>query len=220
MENIFVIGSSGHAKVVIDIIEKQGLFRIAGLIDRFRPKGGMAFQYTILGTESDIPQLAASLNISGAIVAIGDNWTRSEVVSTIGQIMPDLKFVPAIHPSSQIGRDVSIGAGTAVMAGVVINSDTVIGEHCIINSHASVDHDNVIGNFVTIAPHAVTGGNVRINDYSVLSLGVNIIHGISIGEHTVIGAGATVLKDIPPYVVAFGTPARVKRQRRAGEKYL
>ena len=220
MENIFVIGSSGHAKVVIDIIEKQGLFRIAGLIDRFKPKGERVFQYTVLGAEGDIPQLAASLNISGAIVAIGDNWVRSEVVSTIKQIMPDLKFVPAIHPSSQIGRGVSIGAGTAVMAGVVINSDTVIGEHCIINTHASIDHDNVIGNFVTIAPNAATGGNVRINDYSVLSLGANVIHGIKIGEHTVIGAGATVLKDIPPYVIAFGTPARVQRQRKAGEKYL
>jgi len=220
VEKVFVIGASGHAKVVIDIIEKQGVFRIAGLIDRFKPKGESVFRYPILGAESDLPDLMPALDAVGGVVAIGDNWLRSEAVARIKQVMPGFRFVSAVHPSAQIGRGVSIGAGTVVMAGVVINADTVIGEHCIVNTHASLDHDNWIGDFVTIAPHAATGGNVQIQNYSVLSLGAKIVHGIHIGEHTVIGAGATVLDDLPGYVVAFGTPARVQRPRQAGERYL
>ena len=178
MDNIIVIGSSGHAKVVIDIIEKQGAFRIAGLIDRFKPKGETSFKYAILGAEEDIPEIAKSLSIIGGVVAIGDNWVRSRVVATIKQLMLDFRFVSAVHPSSQIARGVSIGAGTVVMAGTVINSDSTIGEHCIINTKSSIDHDNVIGDFVTIAPNATTGGNVKIANYSVLSLGASVIHHI------------------------------------------
>ena len=220
MDNIIVIGSSGHAKVVIDIIEKQALFHIAGLIDRFKSKGEMSFQYPILGAEEDIPEILKTLNVIGGVIAIGDNWVRSKVASTIKELIPDFRFISAIHPSSQIARGVKIGAGTVVMAGTVINSDSIIGEHCIVNTKSSIGHDNVIGDFVTIAPNATTGGNVKIQNYSVLSLGASVIHHINIGEHTVIGAGSTVIYDVPSFVVAFGTPAKVQRERVIGEKYL
>jgi acetyltransferase-like isoleucine patch superfamily enzyme len=59
-----------------------------------------------------------------------------------------------------------------------------------------------------------------MGEFSALSLRAAVIHGRAIGVHTVIGAGATVVKDIPDYVVAYGTPARVVRPRRAGERYL
>jgi len=64
------------------------------------------------------------------------------------------------------------------------------------------------------------GGNVKIGLFTVVSLGAKVIHQITIGEHTIIGAGANVVKDIPKYVVAYGNPARVIRGRIAGEKYL
>lgn len=220
MQNIVIVGSSGHAKVIIDIIEKQGVFHIPGLIDDLKPKGEVCFGYPILGAQKDLPAIVESLAVIGAIVAIGDNWVRAQTVSTIRQALPGFQFVTAIHPSAQIARGVSMGAGTVVMAGAVINSDSRIGEHCIINTRASVDHDNRIGDFVTIAPGAITGGNVTIGDYSVLALGAKIIHNIKIGEHTVIGAGSTVLKDIPANVVAFGAPAKIRRPRVAREKYL
>lgn len=211
-----VVGSSGHAKVVIDALELQGGFRILGLIDRFREKGETTAGHPVLGGEKEM----AALGEIGGVVAIGDNWVRAEVVQTILKQSPGFQFISAIHPSAQIGQGVSIGVGTVVMAGVVINRDSRIGAHCIINTHASVDHDNVIGDFVSIAPNAATGGNVRIDNHSVLSIGSNVVHRVSIGEHTVIGAGATVLEDVPGFVVAVGTPARVLRSRVAGEKYL
>jgi acetyltransferase-like isoleucine patch superfamily enzyme len=73
---------------------------------------------------------------------------------------------------------------------------------------------------VSFAPHSCAGGNVGVDDCSAVSLGANIIHAIRIGAHTVVGAGATVLKDLPDHVVAYGTPARVVRSREAGERYL
>ena len=220
MENIIVAGSSGHAKVVIDIIEKEGKFTIVGLIDTYKEKGTLLYGYEIIGTESDLPSLVVRCSLTGGIVTIGDNWTRKEMVERILADVPDFRFVSAIHPSAQLGRGVRIGNGTVVMGGVIVNSDTEIGEHCILNTSSSVDHDSFMDDFSSLAPKVSTGGNVKIGAFSAICLGANINNGITIGEHTVIGSGSMVLSDIEGYSVAYGAPARIIRKREAGDKYL
>jgi acetyltransferase-like isoleucine patch superfamily enzyme len=54
----------------------------------------------------------------------------------------------------------------------------------------------------------------------MIGLGANVVHGLVIGEHTVIGAGSTVVRDVPDCVVALGSPARVTRTRSPGDRYL
>jgi acetyltransferase-like isoleucine patch superfamily enzyme len=106
------------------------------------------------------------------------------------------------------------------MAGTVVNSDSRIGAHCIFNTKASLDHDCVMDDFSSLAPSVTVGGVVRIGAFSAISLGANIIHGRSIGAHTVIGAGALVWSDMPDHCVAYGVPAKMIRLRAEGEKYL
>jgi acetyltransferase-like isoleucine patch superfamily enzyme len=57
-------------------------------------------------------------------------------------------------------------------------------------------------------------------DPVVVGLGANLLQRIVVGEHTVVGAGSTVTRNLPAYAVAYGSPARVMRQRQAGERYL
>jgi len=218
MRNVVVVGASGHAEVVIDILERQGIYRIAGLIDR--SVKGHLMGYEILGTESDLPGIVREREIAGGIIAIGDNWTRHRVVNALNALLPGFAFVTAVHPSAQIGRNATIGRGSVVMAGAVINPNARVGEFCVVNTNASLDHGSVMGDFSGLLPNASTGGNVRIGAFAALCQGANIIHGVEIGEHTVIGAGATVLENMPPRVVAYGTPARVIRAREPGEPYL
>ena len=58
----------------------------------------------------------------------------------------------------------------------------------------------------------------RVRAY--IGLGANVIHGVTIGDDTLVGAGALVLDDLPSQVVAYGVPARVARSRQPGERYL
>lgn len=220
MKKIFVIGSSGHAKVIIDIIEKDGKHEIVGLLSRDQAAGEFVYGYEILGKQEEIPALLAQYPAEGIFVAVGDNTTRAKVANFLKENLPQLEIITAIHPSAIIGKDVKIGAGTVVMAGAVINPSTQIGKHCIINTRASVDHDNHIGKFSSLAPGVTTGGNCHIEDYCAIGIGATILHGIHIGAQTVIGANALVNKEIPPFSVAYGTPAKVIRKREVGEKYL
>ncbi|NKE04715.1 acetyltransferase [Mesobacillus selenatarsenatis] len=218
MKNIVIFGSGGHSKVIIDIVEKMGVYKIVGLIDGSKEAGAEVLGYKVLGGLNVLK--AIDEDIYGGVVAVGDNWRRFQAVLGIKSIRETFNFITAIHPSAVIGKNATIGDGTVVMANAVINPDTTVGSHCIINTKSSVDHDCRIGDFVTVAPGAILAGTVKIGDHSVISLGANVIHNLSIGEHSVVGAGSTVLENIDAYTVAYGSPAKEIRKRVPGDKYL
>jgi sugar O-acyltransferase (sialic acid O-acetyltransferase NeuD family) len=217
--NILLLGASGHARVIVDVIEKVAEHHIVGHITE-DASGELCSDYRILGRFDHLRALCDEYHVQGIIAAVGDNWSRGDVLRRAHDIIPSLSAVRAVHPSAQVGQCVSVGDGTVVMAGAVINSGTRIGQHCIINTRASVDHDCVIDDFASIAPGATLGGNVHVGRFTAVSLGASIIHGVSIGEHTVVGAGSVVVRDLPSHVVAYGVPARVVRQRTVGQRYL
>ena len=95
-----------------------------------------------------------------------------------------------------------------------------IADGVIINTKASVDHDNYLMRFSSLAPGVCTGGNVSIGQRSAISIGATIKHGIKIGHDVVVGANSLVINDIISNQVAYGTPAKLIRQRSRGDKYL
>jgi len=215
---IIIIGASGHAKVIIDIVEKEGKYDILGLLANSHSAGDKVLGYDILGRDDELSAFAAGCE--GVIVAIGDNYVRSKVFERIEASCPGIPFISAIHPSALIGRDVSIAHGAVIMAGVSINPCCEIGRMCMLNTASSLDHDSTMGDFSSLAPGVVTGGNCHIGHFSAISIGAIIKHGVNIGEHSVIGAGSLVLKDVEKNVVAYGSPAKVIRSRACGETYL
>jgi acetyltransferase-like isoleucine patch superfamily enzyme len=106
------------------------------------------------------------------------------------------------------------------LPGAIVAASADIGEFCIVNTKASLDHDGIMEAFSSFAPAVTAGGEVTIRQFAAVLLGANISHSISIGEHSVVGAGSLVLRDIPDRVVAYGLPARVIRTREIGEPYL
>jgi sugar O-acyltransferase (sialic acid O-acetyltransferase NeuD family) len=203
---IYLIGAGGHARVIADTLLDSGRPPAAFLDDA--PKHNRIFDIPVIqGLE--VPEPTASV-----IIAVGDNSVRASLAARYSS------FAIAIHPSAQVSRHAEIGPGTVIMAGAVINAGARVGAHCIINTRASVDHDCLIDDFAHVAPGATLGGNVQVGTASMIGLGANVIHGLVVGAHTVIGAGSTVVCDIPDNVVALGSPARIAHARAAGDRYL
>jgi len=215
---IIVFGSSGHAKVVIDTIEKEAKYKIIGLIDDFKAVGESTFGYKVLGKCTDLELVSSKYNLYNGIIAIGDNSVRSRIAKEVHQKAPSFRFISTIHPYSSIGRDVKIGDGVVVMAGAIINSNTTIGNHCIINTKSSIDHDCSLDNFIHLSPGVTVGGNVRIGEGTTVSIGSVVCRNISIGKHAVVGAGSTVLDNIDDLCLYYGTPAKKIRNRQADER--
>ncbi|HEY8265414.1 MAG TPA: acetyltransferase [Steroidobacteraceae bacterium] len=185
-ESLVLIGASGHAKVVIDIVEKEGRFKIAHLLDDNPALHGKDFfGYRVAGATDTILARAQLV-----LVSIGDNAVRARIANRLRD--GGLAFAQAIHPSAQIGRGATIGAGTVVMAGAVVNADAKIGENVIINTGASVDHDCIVESGAHIAPGARLCGGVRIGAGTLVGAGAVLIPGVQVGANTVVPAGTTV----------------------------
>lgn len=220
MEKIIIVGSEGHGKVIIDIIEKEGKYSIAGLVNANPKPDSTIMGYPILGSDNDLLQLREKFPNCLFFIAIGDNIIRHKVKQKIEQLFPLIHFPSAIHPSAQIAKDVKIGSGVCIMAGAIINSSSTIGDFCIINTKAGIDHDNHIDQFTSLAPNVTTGGDVSIGEFSAIGISATVKHGITIGNHVVVGAASYINNNIPDNVVSYGIPGKIIRNRAIGEKYL
>lgn len=202
-----IVGTGGHAKVVIELFRAERRYQIAGLIDK-DPASRSLLDVAVIGADSDLPRLRAS-GIDKAFVAIGDNKTRLEIGHKLERLGFDI--VNAISPAAVISPTTRLGHGIAIMAGVVINADTSIGNYAIINTRASIDHDGVIGAGAHIAPGVTLAGNVTVGALAFLGVGTHVIPTMSIGEGAIVGAGSCVVRNIPPHAIARGVPAKVVR---------
>ena len=217
---IIIIGAGGHSKVIVDIIQNEQKYEIAGFIDNNLPMGHKVLDYQVLGKEEEINTLIKKHEIFGGIIAIGDNFIRSNVEKKIKQLCNEFKFINCIHPKSNIAFNVVMGEGNVVMAGATINTSSEIGNHCILNTNCSIDHDNRIENFASVAPNAVTGGNVAVGEFSAIGIGATVKHNISIGYNCIVGACSLVNKDTKSNSVYYGIPAKFIRSHELGKKYL
>lgn len=220
MDKIIIIGASGHAKVVIDIIEKQNKYHIFGILDSHKPIGYKVFDYEVLGTETLIPELIKNHQIHAGIIAIGDNTQRKRMVDKIAATSSGFNYINAIHPQAVIGKNVSIEEGTVIVAGAIINASSIIKKHCIINTKGSIGHDCFLEDFVSVAPGATVGGHVTIKEGGIVCMGSTILGKSTIGKHALIGAGALVNKDVPAHTVVYGVPAKEIRLRQEDAPYL
>lgn len=113
------------------------------------------------------------------------------------------------HPAATVSTTALIGEGTILSAGVIVQSDTRIGRLCVLNTACTIDHDNLVGDEVSIAPGAHTAGRVTIRDGAFIGLGAVIINAVVVGARATVGAGAVVTRDVPEGATVVGNPARV-----------
>jgi sugar O-acyltransferase (sialic acid O-acetyltransferase NeuD family) len=220
MENVVIIGGGNQAHYTIDIIKKEGLYNIVGIIDSICEIGSERFGYKILGRQENIVEIINQYQIQGGLITIGDNWIRHIVSKQILELVPNFKFVNAIHPSVIIGNNVKLGFGVTAMAGVIFNPKSTIGNFTFFATGAQIEHDCTISDFASVSAGSVTGGYVKLGKFSALTLGVTVLDRLEIGENTVVGAGSLVVKPLPSNVLAYGNPAKIIRKREIGEKFL
>lgn len=115
--------------------------------------------------------------------------------------------------------DVVLGEGAILCPFVTIASNVRIGAHFHANLYSYVEHDCVIGDFVTFAPGVKCNGNVTIEDHAYIGAGAVIKQGVPdvpivIGQGATVGMGAVVTRSVPPGATVVGNPARLLGARQ------
>lgn len=209
---VIVLGASGHAKVVMDTIEKSEGFFVSGLVDDNPAlQGALIYGYQVIGDRQTLLEQRFKLSGAACIVAIGDNHIRTEVAAWLEANGFSLG-VAIFHPSAQVARGVFVGSGSIVMAGALINSDARIGKNVIVNTGSIVEHDCVIGDGAHVAPGVTMCGGIVVGARTLIGAGAVLHPNVHIGKDVIIGAGATVVCDVPDGLTVVGTPAKMMRK--------
>lgn len=206
-KSVIVLGGGGHARVLIDALNKQAI-NILGVIEKnIALNGDTILGIPVIGDESTVLSFPANnILLVNGLGSVGKDTKRAQLFKKFKE--RGYTFLEVIHPSLVIAANVVLGEGVQIMAGSIIQTGSWIGDNTIINTRASVDHDCIIGEHVHIAPGVTLSGSVKVGAGVHIGTGSTVIQGISIGENSIIGAGSVVISDIPAGVTAVGVPAR------------
>lgn len=191
-KNVVILGASGHAHVIADIVSAMGE-KVVAFLDDDRQNNERS------GSISDY----VKFKNAEFIIGIGNADIRESLANSL-----NVKWFTAIHPSAIISPSAVLGKGTVVMPNAVINARAVIGNHCIINTGAIVEHDNIISDYVHVSVGAKLGGTVTVGKKTWVGIGSTVKNNVNIFSDCMIGAGATVVEDISTKGTYVGIPAR------------
>ncbi len=145
------------------------------------------------------------------LIAIANSKIREQLANTLQADGINLWSVQA--NSTLLMDAIDIAEGAALSPFVAITSNIKIGKCFHANLYSYVEHDCIIGDFVTFAPGVKCNGNVHIEDHAYIGAGAVIKQGtpdqpLVIGKGAVVGMGAVVTKSVPAGVMVVGNPAR------------
>lgn len=203
-----ILGSGGHASVLIDLIEGLNLKVKGVLIKDYKFKKFLG--YSVLGDDQLIKTFDSKNTcfVNGIGLINNSLLTRTKIFKYLMDL--NLKVPVLKHKNSIVSSRSNLKEGCQILAGANIGVNVTIGENTIINSNVTIEHDSVIAANCHIAPGGTICGNVKIGEGSFIGAGTTIINNISIAKNCFIGAGSLVLKDIKKSGKYFGSPLTMK----------
>ena len=213
-KKVIVVGTGGHAKVVIDILQLMGIYEIIGVTSVSMKKGLPFCGYPVIGEDSDIK----SYNRKEFCIAMGlGGFTNNNLRTKVYNYFKELgfHFCNVIHPSVVFSSSSIIGEASVLFPGVVINTDVTIGNNTIIATGSTIDHETRIGNNVLVSAGVTIGAYVNIEDNCVIALGAKVVSGITVKKENLIAAGAVVVKNTLENQSLFGLPAKAKKNDKS-----
>jgi UDP-N-acetylglucosamine acyltransferase len=167
-------------------------------------------QSVVLGAGNTIGPYAVIL---GNVQLGDDNWIGPHVaIGTPGEMRGGLH--PATWADDADAATVTIGNRNVIREFTTIQSGLVngtsIGDDCYIMTKSHIPHDGILEDLVTVSCSVMIGGHCHIQEGANLGLGAVIHQQLVIGKRAMIGMGSVVTKNIPPFAMAYGSPARIQ----------
>jgi sugar O-acyltransferase (sialic acid O-acetyltransferase NeuD family) len=207
MTPLVIVGTGGHGREVMDIVEavnaRRPTFDLLGFVDDRLDNDALV---QARGSRIIGPIDALRSSRAAYVIGIGSGEVRKRIDEQLTRW--GLEAATLVHPHATLGSLVVLGAGVVVASGAQLTTNITLGRHAHVNVRASVSHDCRLADYVTVSPGATVSGTVTIEEGALLGAGCTVLQGRTIGSWSTVGAGAVVVDDVAPGVVAVGVPAR------------
>lgn len=205
MKDLVIVGAGGFGRETALMVEQMNSWKLIGFYDDGLEPGSMVEDRPVLGK---VDMLNHSKEVA-VVIAIADPAIRQRISSSL--VNKKLKFPSLIHPTALVGsKSNSVGKGCIVTAGVILTTGITIGEFVIVNLSTTIGHDARIADFTSIMPQCSISGNVTLGTKCFLGSGTRILQGLTLGDNSIVGAGAVVTKSFASNSKLVGVPAENK----------
>ncbi len=211
MKQVAIFGASGCGRGVMPLARQHWgamgePFQLVFVDDA--PLAAECNGHQVLTYEQWLAQPATSRHIN---IAIANSAVRAQLVARCEK--DGVEFFEVRASNVVQLDDVHLGEGAILCPFVTLTSNIRIGRHFHANLYSYVEHDCVIGDFVTFAPAVKCNGNVVVEDRAYIGAGAIIKQGrpdqpLVIGRGAVVGMGAVVTRSVPAGATVVGNPAR------------
>lgn len=216
--SIFAIyGASGCGRSLMPVARQQ-LQRIGVSAEIYFIDDSLQEQQVVNGHIALNYQSFINLNAAQkfVLIAIANSQIREKLAN---QLTSDGLQLWTVQADNVVIMDnIQMAEGAALSPFVSITSNIKIGKCFHANLYSYVEHDCVIGDYVTFAPGVKCNGNIHIEDHVYIGTGAIIKQGtpdkpLVIGKGAVVGMGAVVTKSVPAGVTVVGNPARILEKK-------
>ena len=213
MKDLIILGASGFGREVAWIVERINKvmpeWNLLGFMDDDESiQGKIINGYKVIGNTLSINMFPEAYYVC----AVGASKVREKIINKVKMACPEIKFGTIIDPSVEMSDTVMIGEGTIVCAHTIATVNISIGKHVIINLDCTIGHDAIINDYVTLYPSVNISGRSTVGRCVELGTGMQIIQGKTVGDYSILGAGAVVIRDIYENTTAVGCPAKEVRK--------
>ncbi|CAM4405393.1 hypothetical protein F901_01155 [Acinetobacter dispersus] len=217
-QSIYAIyGASGCGRSLMPVARQQ-LQRLNSAAEIYFIDDSLQEEKIVNGHKAINYQTFKGLKAAGkyVLIAIANSQIREKIAN---QLFIDGIQLWTIQADNVVMMDnIEIAEGAALSPFVSITSNIKIGKCFHANLYSYVEHDCVIGDYVTFAPGVKCNGNIHIEDHAYIGSGAVIKQGtpdkpLVIGKGAVVGMGAVVTKSVPAGVTVVGNPARVLERK-------
>jgi len=175
-EEIILLGGGGHCKSVIDVIEQEGRFVVAGIIEKFSGESKPVLGYPLIGTDDELEKLRKKYKY--ALVTVGHIYSNSVRVKLFEKLEALSFSIPKIiSPFAYVSPHATIEKGTIVMHHTLINAGVKVGKNCIVNTKALIEHDCIVEEHCHISTGAILNGDVVVRANSFVGSGAIVTQG-------------------------------------------
>ncbi len=169
-QSLILIGGGGHCKSCIDVVEQNGFYTIAGIIDAKDKIGEKVLGYEIIGSDEDLPLFTKEYgNFLISLGHLGNPFRRKEIFNLIKSLHGNFPVI--VSPLAYVSQHAVVNKGTIIMHQAVVNAGAVIGANCIVNTKALIEHDVVIEDDCHISTAAIVNGGVKVGKNTFLGSG-------------------------------------------------